>query len=184
MILEPDEIVAGRPQIFLPELDHCVWPPVRPGVLEPDRFQRSKTKRLAATSGQFFNWQASLEERDLLIKMGFVRLGGENGIYESFILIAIHRTVHVIIAAIERLAISRSPKGNTEVDCFGFDDRTYGVVKVQSAASRKTGEIFRKGITSQRPRRDNYDRVRGHGRQLFPSHLHQAGVLEQPSDFA
>src|SRR4051794_4467787 len=86
VILKPNEIVAGRAQILLPELAHCVWPPARSWVLQADGFQRSEAKRIATPSCELFNWQASLKKRNFLIKVRFVGLCREDRIYESFVL--------------------------------------------------------------------------------------------------
>src|SRR5258708_5395791 len=61
MVLKAHQVVTVCHQIFLPQLYGCVRNSAGSWIDQSYRFHRTKTQRVAATSGHLFDWQAAFK---------------------------------------------------------------------------------------------------------------------------
>src|ERR1017187_9794013 len=82
-----------------------------------------------------------------------------------FVLVAVERTVEVVVGAIGGLAVARGPVGDRGVDGFGVDDGADAVVEVEVAGAGEAGDLLGEGAGGERAGGDDPDGVGypGHG---------------------
>src|ERR1043166_3946643 len=164
MILEADEVVGVGHQILLPELDGGVGLLAGARVSQPYGLHRPEAQRVAPAPREFFNRQTSLEPARLLEALQWHALGGDERVVEARVLLFVHRTVEVVVAA---LAVARGAEGDFGVDRISRDDRRDGVVEVEARAARQPRDLFGQGVGAERAGGDDRYRVVGDARRLL-----------------
>ena len=155
VILEADQVVAVRPQVFLPQLHYRIRTTAGARIDQPHRFHRTEAQRLAPAPRQFFDGQAGFEEARVVFRdVRRNRLGRENRVHESLILLAIERTIQIIVGPVERLAIARRAERDRKIDRIRFDDRADRVVEEQPLGAGQPADLFSQRAAGERPGRD------------------------------
>ena len=97
-------------------------------IAQADGLHGAEAQRVAAAAGEHLDGQAAFEVVELLPLFGFGGFGGEQGIEEAVVLLAVHGAVDVVGGA---LVPARGEVDALHVDGFGIDDGRDGIVERQ-----------------------------------------------------
>ena len=98
VVLEPHQVVAGRTQVFRPQLHHGIWLPAAARVEQPDGLHGAEAKRVVPSPRQFFDGQAGFEVIQVFEFVRFDRLRASQCFIEVAIFRFIQRAVQIILA--------------------------------------------------------------------------------------
>ena len=142
--LEADDVEKFVREIFFAELYDCIWPVAGCRFFEPHRLHRTETERVGAARGHLFDRQTSFEMRGFLEIVQRIKLGGQQRADERFVVFAMHRCVEVIRSG--SLPVSRFPVELRQIERVGGQNRSDGVVKIESVASQEIVDGFKERV--------------------------------------
>ena len=101
VVLEAHDVVGSGPRVLLAKLHDGVGGFPCLGIPQADRLHRTESERVGAPSGKLLNRQAALEVVGVVELVGLVLPGREQGRHEPVVLFSVHRTVDVVVAAVQ-----------------------------------------------------------------------------------
>ena len=168
MVLKPDHPKSVGHQIFLPKLHAGVRLFAGLRVAKPFWLHRAETQGFGAAAGDLLDRQAALEPLRFLETFHGNRFGGEQLGDERFILLAAHRAVYVIVAA---LVVTRRFEGDAHIDAVGRNYRRDRIVKIKLIVAGKLHYLAGKRVRGQRPRGDYRYLIGGNCGDFFADDL-------------
>ena len=107
MILKAHQVVTARARVFLTELHHRIWPPAGSRIGQSHRLHRTEAQCFTPAPRDFFNRQARLEiARVILLDVRRHAPRFQHRIDKRFILLAVERTVQIIVRPIQRFPVA------------------------------------------------------------------------------
>ena len=174
VILKSHQIVAAAPQVFLTKLHRRVWPSSGLRVGQANRFHGPEAKSLTPAPSQFFYGKASFEKRRPVFRDVRGHAGpAKKRIHESLVLRFVERAIHVVVTAVDRLAIARSAKSDRHVDGVRFNDRADAVIEEQPVNAGESSNFLRESIARQRSGGDDRNRMFRKARELAAAQFNQ-----------
>ena len=122
--LEADEVIEIARQVIASQLDDGVGSLAGARVTQAHRTHGAKRQRLPPAPRQRFQWQAALEEAWVftLEISQLDGLGGEQGVNEALIFIAVQGAIEIIAAGIDATSVAVGEKSNVHIYAFARDD--------------------------------------------------------------
>ena len=184
MILETHQVEAGGPQVFLAQLDHRPRTASGARIGEAHRLHGAEAQCVAPAPRQLFDRQARLEEgRPLLVDVRRDALRLQQFVDEAFVLLAVERTVQVVVGSVGRLAVARGPECEAGIDRIGFDDGADAVEEEQAVRACEPRDLLRQGVAGERAGSDHDYGVLGNGRDFFAPQFDTRLGRNGPGDF-
>ena len=143
VILEADQVVGVGAQVFLAQLHHRIRPFAGTRIVKPHGLHGAKTQGVTPAPPNLFDRQTAFKVVQLLPVMAFHRLGGNQRVIKTVILLFGEGAIDVVRGA---LAIARRHVDLAHVDGVGFDDRADGVIEEQVIAAGEAANLARERV--------------------------------------
>lgn len=184
VILKADQVVTAGPRVFLPQLNHGIWPPAGTRIAQPHRLHGSEAQSFAAPPRDLFNGQTSFKKRSAVLRnMSRHGVAREQRVDKSFVLLFVERAVHVVVGPVQRLAITGCAKRDRHVDGFRVHNGADAVVEKQPLRARQSRNFVGKSGARERPARDYRNGPFGNKRHFFAAQFNERLVLDGLGNF-
>ena len=161
VILEAHQVEAVGAQVLLAELHHGPRAPAGARIGQAHGLHGAEAQRVAPAPRQLLDGQAGFEKRRIVF--GDVRGDGlrrEQLVHEALVLLAVERAVQIIVRAVDRFAVARSPEGDAGIHRIGLDDGADAVVEEQPAGAGEARDLCGQRVAGERAGGDDGDAVR------------------------